>query len=116
MRPSLKLVGEVRDLQIVDRQDQNCGICDDIEFEGGPGGALVMKALLVGPAAMEPRLPRWLAKIIGRFLSRRPTRIPWEDIESITSRIVLKTTADAYKLHDTDRKLARYLAKIPAIP
>jgi hypothetical protein len=44
MRPSLKLVGEVRDLQIVDKHDQNCGICDDVEFEGGPGGALKVTA------------------------------------------------------------------------
>ena len=115
MRPSLKLVGEVRDLQIVDRHDQNCGICDDVEFEGGPGGRLTVKALLVGPGAMQPRLPRWLARMMGRFLGRRLTRIPWADVESITGRIVLKTTADHYHLHDIDRRLARYLAKIPAL-
>lgn len=115
MRPSLKLAGEVRDLQIVDSRNQNCGICDDIEFEGGPGGALTIKALLVGPGAMQPRLPRWLAAIAARFFGRRLTRIPWQQVESITSRIVLKTTADRYHLHAVDRKLARYFPKIPAL-
>jgi sporulation protein YlmC with PRC-barrel domain len=116
MRPSLKLVGEVRDLQIVDKQNQNCGICDDVEFEGGPGAALTVRALLVGPGAIQPRLPRWLAKIIRRFWGVGLTRIPWKDVESITSRIVLKATADHYHLHDIDRRLSRYLAKIPALP
>jgi hypothetical protein len=33
----LKLVGEVRDLQIVDASGRRCGIADDIEFEGEVG-------------------------------------------------------------------------------
>jgi hypothetical protein len=52
---------------------------------------------------------------MGRFFGLGLTRIPWEDVESITGRIVLKTTADHYHLHDIDRGLARYLAKIPAL-
>ena len=37
---SLKLVGEVRDLQIIDSEGVHCGIADDLEFEGEPGRPL----------------------------------------------------------------------------
>lgn len=115
MRRLFKLVGEVRDLQIVDRDDQNCGICDDLEFEGGPGGRLVIKALLVGPGALAPRLPRGLAAILRWVAGGKVTRIPWEDVESISGRIRLKKTADAYHLHAIDHRLARPMRKIPAL-
>jgi hypothetical protein len=115
MRQSLKLVGEVRDLQIVDKHDHNCGICDDVEFEGGASGPLRITALLVGPGAIQPRLPRWLAAICGRVLGSRLTRIPWEDVESVTSRITLRTSADHYGLHAIDRRLCQALAKFPAL-
>ena len=115
MRPSLKLASEVCDLQIVDKDQHNCGICDDIEFEGGPGGALTIKALLVGPGALEKRLPHRLARFLAWCCGRKLTRIPWQDVESITGRIVLNTGANAYGLHAIDHKLARFLAKIPAL-
>jgi hypothetical protein len=115
MRSTLKLIAEVRDLQIVDKDQRNCGICDDIELEGGPDGALHVKALLVGPAAIEARLPIWLARIVVRVCGRRLTRIPWQDVDSISSRIFLKRSADAYHLHDIDHRVGRHLAKIPAL-
>jgi hypothetical protein len=115
VKATLKLVSEVRDLQIVDRDQHNCGVCDDVEFEGGPGGALAIKALLVGPGAMQPRLPIWLARVTAWCVGRKMARIPWEDVESTSGRIVLKTSADAYRLHALDRKLAHYLAWIPAL-
>jgi hypothetical protein len=106
---------EVRDLQIVDKDMHNCGICDDVEFEAGADGGMAVKALLVGPGAMQARLPRWLARVMGRICGSRITRIPWQDVESISGRIILKTGANAYRLHAIDHKLARYLAKQPAL-
>ena len=51
MKPdsNLKLVGELRDLQIVDVTGRRCGIVDDVELAGRPGARLRLKALLVGP-------------------------------------------------------------------
>ena len=48
----LKLVGEVRDMQIVDCDGARCGIADDIELDGF-GKTLKVKALLVGPGRLS---------------------------------------------------------------
>ena len=47
MKPtgSLRLAADLRDLQIVDADGFNCGIVDDIELDGRPGGRLTIAAL-----------------------------------------------------------------------
>jgi hypothetical protein len=111
----LKVLRELRDLQVVDQHGQNCGICDDVEFEGAPGQPLILHSLLVGTAPMLDRLPVWLSHL-GRLIVRAHTvRIPWEDVETVTSRIKLRRPAGHYGLLRTDRRLARYLKRIPAL-
>lgn len=72
MRPEgpLKLVGEVRDLQIIDSDGVKCGIADDIELKGEPGRPLGINALLVGPGAY-PKSATTLGLRIGRLHLRR---------------------------------------------
>jgi hypothetical protein len=36
-------------------------------------------------------------------------------VETINSRIILKTGADIYNLHAIDQRLARWLVRIPAL-
>lgn len=115
MKAFLKLLSEVRDLQIVDRDGRYCGVCDDLELDRAPGGALTVHTLLVGPGVMARRLPGWAAYFLRRIAGKRVTRIPWDDVETINSRIILKTGADIYNLHAIDHRLARWLVRIPAL-
>lgn len=108
---NLKLVGEVRDLQIVDRDGIKCGIADDIELEGKPGGPLRIKAILVGPGAWAGRLPGWLLALTGRIAGRRVVRVPWSKVESIGSTIALSATAAELGLGVVERKAARLVPK-----
>jgi len=110
----LKLVSEVRDLQIVDLDDRNCGICDDIEFRGGPGEALEIKALLVGPGAYKGRLPAWAFVLVKWIAGTRMIRVPWEKVDKVTARIYLTERGETLGLHRLDDRLARPLRKVPS--
>jgi sporulation protein YlmC with PRC-barrel domain len=117
MKPSgdLKLLREVRDLQVIDKDGGNCGICDDVEFEGAPGGPLVIRSLLIGPAALRRRLPDWLSKMLALVFTAHIVRVPWEDVETVTSRIKLKRSASHYGLTRCDDRIAPYLKWIPSL-
>ena len=82
----LKLVGEVRDMQIVDCDGARCGIADDIELDGF-GKTLKVKALLVGPGAYRGRLPAWAQAVVVWIASERVTKVPWDAVLRITSEI-----------------------------
>jgi sporulation protein YlmC with PRC-barrel domain len=110
---ALKLLAEVRDLQIVDKDGRNCGICDDIELEGGPGKALRIKALLVGPGAYEGRVPTWLFWLIERIAGSRMTRVPWSAVDKISARIFLNVTGEEVGLRKVEDRWVRKLQKVP---
>ena len=98
MKPSgrLKLVSGLRDLQIVDSDDRNCGIVDDIELEGKPGGVLRVKALLVGPGAYSKRVPGWAMPLVRLLAGDGIVRVKWSEVESVAS--VVKLASPAAKL------------------
>jgi hypothetical protein len=111
---AFKLLSEVRDLEVVDRDGLICGICDDIELSGGPGGELRIKALLIGRGAAQKRMPRLLQRLAERSLGPgRFTRVPWSAVDHITSRIVLAERAEALGLRSVERRLGRVLKRIP---
>jgi hypothetical protein len=112
---TLNLLRGVRDLQIIDAEGRNCGICDDVEFEGGPGGALKVHALLIGADARRQRLPGWLSHILGRLFPASLVRVPWRDVETITGRIKLSRPAAHYGLLGTDERLAPYFRRVPSL-
>lgn len=111
---TLKLLSEVRDLQIVDSDGLLCGICDDIELEEGPRHGFTIAALLVGPGAYRDRLAPWLYRIISRVAGTKVVRVPWSEVKTITSRIVLKRPGAELGLRRVERKLAPYLGKVPS--
>jgi sporulation protein YlmC with PRC-barrel domain len=115
MKPEgyLKLVGEVRDFQIIDSEGRRCGIVDDIEFTGGAGGKLKLNALLVGPGAYRKRLPRFIAGLITAIVGDRVVRVPWQEVRRVTSVVELKRPAESYGLGKTELALERLLSKIP---
>lgn len=109
----LKLLSEVRDLQIVDKDGRNCGICDDIELDGAPGEALTVAALLVGPGAYAGRLPEWVHRLIARAAGTGVVRVPWNTIEKISGRIHLSVSAEAIGLRRTEDRLIARLKQVP---
>jgi sporulation protein YlmC with PRC-barrel domain len=110
---SLKLLSEVRDLQIVDKDGRNCGICDDVELDGEPGKALTVSALLVGPGAYAHRLPRWAYRLAVLVAGNRTVRVPWQAIEKISGRIYLSVTAEAVGLRRTEDRLSKRFKRVP---
>ena len=115
MKPEgpLKLVGEVRDLQIIDSDGVHCGIADDVECRGAPGKELVLNALLVGPGAYQHRLPKWAFGLIARIFGAHVVRIPWSEIAHITGHITLKKPGANYGLLRTERRLEAIVKKVP---
>jgi sporulation protein YlmC with PRC-barrel domain len=109
----LKLVGEVRDLQIVDASGRRCGIADDIEFEGEVGEPLKVKALLVGPGAYGKRLPPYVNSIIKALVGQHFVRVPWKDVVRITATIELAKDAKAYGLGSKDIEWEKCMSRIP---
>jgi len=109
----LDLVHELLDHELVDVNGTPCGVIDDIELTGGIGAPLRVTALLVGPGASAPRLPRLAAWTVARLFGTRRARVPWDQIDTIAERIVLKTTGASLGLGKLDRRVGRWLARLP---
>jgi hypothetical protein len=111
----IKILREVRDLQVVDLDGKNCGICDDVEFQGEPGRPLVLYGLLIGTGPLLHRLPSSISFLLRLIISTKAVRVPWHDVETVTSRIKLKRPAAHYGLLSIDDRLTEYLKWIPAL-
>jgi hypothetical protein len=112
---SIKVLSELRDLEIFDSEGELCGIADDVEFEGAPGGPLKAKALLVGPGAYAGRTPAWLAWLVQRVAGKRIVRVPFAAVEHVTSRITLNRTAEALGLATVEARLRPLVGKLPCL-
>jgi sporulation protein YlmC with PRC-barrel domain len=114
MKPTgrLHLIADLRDLQIIDCNEENCGIVDDLELDGKPGGKLKVRAILVGPGAYRGRLPRWAAWLVTRIAGDRVVRVPWDEIETITSVVLLRRSAQELGLGRADRRLTALMPKL----
>jgi sporulation protein YlmC with PRC-barrel domain len=91
---SLKLVSQLLDLPIIDKNERWCGIVDDVEFSGGPGKETRIKALLVGPGAYEGRMPHWCYWLVRKIGGDRMTRVPIDEIIEIGSVVKLACLAE----------------------
>ena len=116
MRPTARIAlsAQLRDLQIVDADGVHCGIVDDVAFAGKPGGVLKVEALLVGPGAYAKRLPRWAMALVRLVAGDGSVRVPWREVESITSRVKLRRRAAELGLNRGEGRAARLLPKIRA--
>lgn len=117
MKPdgALKLAGGVRDLPLTDRDGARCGIADDIEFEGQPGEALRVKAILVGPGAWRGRLPGWALWLTRRVAGNRLVRVPWRVVADIGGAVRLNATARELGLMKDEDRFARWIPKKGAL-
>jgi sporulation protein YlmC with PRC-barrel domain len=117
MKPTdqLKLVSQLLDLPIVDRDERACGIVDDIELEGGAGKETRIKALLVGPGAYRGRMPRWMFALVGAIAGKRIVRVPVGEIIEIGCTVKLKCTAQKLGLRKAENKAAAWIPRKGAL-
>ena len=117
-RDRMDLVYRVLDEQLVDVDGRRCGRVDDLEFDGGLGEPPRLAAILSGPGVWHRRMPRPLraagARIFGSgVLGGDIIRVPWEDVDDITSVIRLKRKARELGLAQGDDLAARFVSKLP---
>ena len=112
MKPTdpIKLVSQLLDLPLIDKDDRWCGVVDDVEFEGAAGKTTRLKALLVGPGAYGGRMPAWMFALVRMIAGDRIARVPLERIDRISSAVHLNCAAEELKLHVVEDKVRR---KIP---
>ncbi len=113
MQEYLDIVRNVLDHEVVDVNDVPCGMVDDVELEGGPGGELRVTALLVGAGAWADRLPWVFGAAARRLFGGRRTRVPWAEVWVVGERIKLKSRASEVKLGRADRKASKIVEKLP---
>jgi len=114
----MDLVYRVLDDQLVDVDGRRCGRVDDLEFDGSLGDPPRLHAILSGSGTWHRRLPRPLRKlgerIFGTGVSGRDViRVPWEEVEDISSVIQLKAKARDLGLGQGDQRDAALVAKLP---
>ncbi|HKU85242.1 MAG TPA: hypothetical protein VJV77_02780 [Casimicrobiaceae bacterium] len=110
---SIHLVRDVVDHEVVDAHQLPCGSVDDVELELDPRHGLHPVALLIGPGAWQRRLPSWLAAAARWLAGTTETRVPWSEIAYIGERVALRRTAEELGLGAVDRRLGRWIARIP---
>jgi len=112
---SVKLVSQLLDLPILDKDDRWCGIVDDVELEGGPGKPTLVAALLVGPGAYSGRMPNFAYRIVRAIAGNRIVRVPPSEIAEIRSAVKLKCTAEKVGLHRTEDKVRAWIPRRGAL-
>lgn len=117
MNPSgkIKLVSQLLDLPIIDKDERWCGIVDDVELSGSAGKETRIKALLVGPRAYEGRLPSWMFRIVATIAGTRMARVPTEEITEIGSVVKLRCRAEELRLHEIEDQVARWIPRRGAL-
>jgi hypothetical protein len=113
MKPTLELMPDVLDHDVIDVDGVRCGMVDDIEFAEGAAGAPVLAALLVGPGAWQERLPALLAVVSAWLFGHAKTRVPWGDVAELTQSVKLARRASELGLGRLDRKAATWLKRLP---
>lgn len=111
----IKIVSQLLDLPIVDKDERWCGIVDDIELSGGPGKETRLKALLVGPGAYQGRMPAWMFWIARKIGGERITRVPAEQVLEIGSVVKLKSRAETLGLHEVEDKVRGWIPRKGAL-
>jgi sporulation protein YlmC with PRC-barrel domain len=111
----IKLVAELLDLPIQDKDGRWCGVVDDVELSGTPGKQARLAALLVGPGAYRGRMPRWLFAISRSGLGDDIVRVPIAEVEWIGSSVKLMCAATKLKLGSGDEKARAWVPRWGAL-
>ena len=111
----IKLVSQLLDLPIIDKDERWCGIVDDVEFSGSAGKEAQIKALLVGPGAYEGRMPAWMLWIVAKIAGARIARVPAKEITEIGSVVKLRCGAAELGLHKIEDQVAMWIPRWGAL-
>jgi sporulation protein YlmC with PRC-barrel domain len=111
----IKLVSQLIDLPIIDKDERWCGMVDDVELEGAPGKELRVTSLLVGPGAYEGRMPGWMYWMVRVIAGKRMTRVPAGEIIEIGAVVKLKCTAEKLKLHQVEDRVRAWIPRWGAL-
>lgn len=98
------LLRAYRDLAILDRDDELCGIVDDIEMADEEPGIWQMTALIVGPGAWPRRRPRWLTALLP---GRTVVRVEAANVASTGVSVRLLKRAEDLGLAKFEQRLLR---------
>lgn len=117
MKPTgpLKLVSQLIDLPLIDKDGNWCGVVDDVEFAGTAGKEARIKALLIGPGAYRGRLPGWAFWFTRKIAGARITRVPVGAIETISAAVHLNRRADELGLWRSEDRARRSIPRIGAL-
>jgi len=114
MKPTIELLRDVLDHDVVDVDGVRCGIVDDIELvQEGDDAAPLLATLVVGPGAWAPRLPALLAVVARWLFGAATTRIAWDDVAELGQSVKLGRRASELGLGVLDRKASRWLRSVP---
>lgn len=117
MRPGdpIKLVADLLDLPIRDKDGRWCGIVDDVELSGAAGKDVRIAALLVGPGAYEGRMPAWAYWVVRKIAGDGVVRVPIDKVEQIHTAVALNCRAEQVKLHRTEDRVRRWIPRWGAL-
>jgi len=111
---------ELLDLQILDRDGEEVGKVDDVEFHLDEDGVPYLTGLLVGPDVFGRRIGGWLGRVVTattrRLRTNRsgPIRIPYDLVGSVRSAVTLTVKRDLLPEPELERWLREHLiARIP---
>ena len=111
LKGNVKLVSQLLDLPIIDKDERWCGIVDDVELDGRAGKEMRVKSLLVGPGAYAGRMPAWLFALVKPISGDRIVRVPATEIIEIGSVVKLACTAEQIGLHKTEDKVRTWIPR-----
>ena len=115
LNSNIKLVSQLLDLPVVDKDERSCGVVDDVEFEGRAGMDTRVKALLVGPGAYRGRMPGWMFRVVKLIAGDRMARVPADEIIEIGSVVKLRSRAEKLGLHKSENKAAEWIPRWGAL-
>jgi len=115
LKGNVKLVSQLLDLPIIDKDERWCGIVDDVELEAAAGKDMRVKALLVGPGAYSGRMPKWLFAVVRAIAGDRMVRVPAAEVIEIGSVVKLGHSVEALGLHRAEDKVRSWIPRWGAL-
>jgi sporulation protein YlmC with PRC-barrel domain len=106
----LDMIRQVLDQQVIDSNHFPCGRVDDLEIGGTD---LKIRAILIGNGVASERLPELARWISRKLFGMRITRIPWSEVNVITDKIKLRSTAKDLKFDERAGRIYRVVSKLP---
>jgi sporulation protein YlmC with PRC-barrel domain len=111
----MALAYRLLDEQIVDVDGRRCGRVDDVELRGDPPR---VTALLVGngryPRRVPHRLAGWARRRVGpEVLGKNVMRIPWSEVDEVTTAVHLRGKADDLGLGEGDHPSQWIASRLP---